>query len=183
MTTSLRRQPPTTQPDDPRIGCQRGRLGRPRNFTALALIATAAAAAAVSLAGPAHARTYDYFQSPSGNIGCEMINNDDGTAFAACKLKDHTWVAPVAPLTSGGDCEYSGSDLMLLQGDAPCAGFWPSQTFLLQQPQYGGLQTLAYGQTRSIGAITCDSEPSGVTCTDSSTGHFFRVSRESYELG
>jgi hypothetical protein len=35
----------------------------------------------------------------------------------------------------------------------------------------------------SIGAITCDSEPSGVTCTNSSTGHFFRVSRESYELG
>jgi hypothetical protein len=109
-----------------------------------------------------------------------MINNDDGTAFATCKLKDHTWVAPP---TSGGDCEYSGSDLMLLQGDAPCAGFWPSQIFLAQQPQYGGLQTLAYGQTRSIGAITCDSEPSGVTCTDSSTGHFFRVSRESYELG
>src|SRR5262249_727937 len=55
MTTSLRRQPPTMQPDDPRIRRQRGRLGRPRNFTALALITTAAAAAAVSLAGPAHA--------------------------------------------------------------------------------------------------------------------------------
>lgn len=52
-----------------------------------------------------------------------------------------------------------------------------------QQPQFGGLQTLAYGQTRSIGAITCSSEPSGVTCTDSGTGHFFRVSRDSYELG
>jgi hypothetical protein len=180
MTTSLRRQPPTTQPDDPRIGRQRGRLGRPRNFTALALIATAAAAAAVSLAGPAHAETYDYFQSPSGNIGCEMMSAVDGTGSVVCKLKDHTWVAP---LTSGGDCEYSGSDLKLFQGDAPCAGVWPSQIFLLQQPQYGGLQTLAYGQTRSIGAITCASEPSGVTCTDSSTGHFFRVSRDSYELG
>src|SRR5439155_7371503 len=43
--------------------------------------------------------------------------------------------------------------------------------------------TLKYGQTLSAGPITCDSEPSGVTCTGSSTGHFFRVSRESYQLG
>jgi hypothetical protein len=43
--------------------------------------------------------------------------------------------------------------------------------------------TLDYGQTRSVGTITCDVELSGVTCADSSTGHFFRLSRESYELG
>jgi hypothetical protein len=46
-----------------------------------------------------------------------------------------------------------------------------------------GLPTLAYGQTRSAGPITCDSELAGVTCTDNSTGHFFKVSRESYQLG
>ncbi len=34
-----------------------------------------------------------------------------------------------------------------------------------------------------ISSITCDSEPSGMTCTDSGTGHFFRVSRDSYQLG
>jgi hypothetical protein len=42
---------------------------------------------------------------------------------------------------------------------------------------------LAYGQTHTVDTITCDSEPSGVTCTDTSTGHFFRVSGESYQLG
>ena len=46
-----------------------------------------------------------------------------------------------------------------------------------------GEQTLNYGQTISAGTITCDSEPSGMTCTDSSTGHYFRVSRDSYSLG
>jgi hypothetical protein len=46
-----------------------------------------------------------------------------------------------------------------------------------------GLKTLDYGQTFSRGAITCDSEPSGVTCTDTATGHYFRVAREDYELG
>jgi hypothetical protein len=47
----------------------------------------------------------------------------------------------------------------------------------------GTYPTLAYGQTKSLGPITCDSEPSGVTCTDSSTGHSFRVSTDSYQVG
>jgi hypothetical protein len=46
-----------------------------------------------------------------------------------------------------------------------------------------GLKTLDYGQTYSRGAITCDSEFSGVICTDTPTGHFLRVSRENYEFG
>ena len=45
------------------------------------------------------------------------------------------------------------------------------------------VNTLDYGQTLSRGPITCGSEASGVTCTDTATGHFFRVSREDYELG
>jgi hypothetical protein len=45
-----------------------------------------------------------------------------------------------------------------------------------------GLQTLDYGQTRSVGLITCDSEPAAMTCTDNSTGHFFRVSSSSFQL-
>jgi hypothetical protein len=38
-------------------------------------------------------------------------------------------------------------------------------------------------QSGSAGAITCSSEQPAMRCTDVSTGHFFRVSRESYELG
>ena len=38
-------------------------------------------------------------------------------------------------------------------------------------------------QAGSAGAITCSSEQSAMRCTDVSTGHFFRVSRGSYELG
>jgi len=44
-------------------------------------------------------------------------------------------------------------------------------------------KTLDYGQSESLGPMTCVSETSGVTCTDTVTGHFFRVSRETYELG
>jgi hypothetical protein len=42
---------------------------------------------------------------------------------------------------------------------------------------------LNYRQTHSLGVITCDSETSGVTCTNSNSGHFFRLSRESYDVG
>ena len=107
-----------------------------------------------------------------------MIGADNGTGSAVCKLQDHTWVAPPP---AGGDCEYSGHDLKLSQGHVPCAGVWPSQIFLM--PYYDKVPTLSYGQTHTVGTITCDSEPPGVACTDSSTGHFFRVSRESYQLG
>jgi hypothetical protein len=44
-------------------------------------------------------------------------------------------------------------------------------------------QTLAYGGSISHGPITCYSEITGMTCRNNDNGHFFKVSRESYELG
>jgi len=41
---------------------------------------------------------------------------------------------------------------------------------------------LRYGQTRSISPITCASQTSGVTCKDGGTGHYFFLSRDSYEM-
>jgi hypothetical protein len=38
-------------------------------------------------------------------------------------------------------------------------------------------------RAQSAGVIACSSEQSAVKCTDVSTGHFLRVSRQSYELG
>jgi hypothetical protein len=52
-----------------------------------------------------------------------------------------------------------------------------------QGPTPPAKPTLDYGQTRNLDAITCGSEPIGITCTDSSTGHYFRISRESYDAG
>jgi hypothetical protein len=46
-----------------------------------------------------------------------------------------------------------------------------------------GEATLNYGQTISEGTITCASEQSGMTCTDNSSGHYFRVSKDSFNLG
>jgi hypothetical protein len=154
--------------------------------TKLALITVATSAAAVALAATAHAEPSSMYQflSPSGNIGCHMDGRDDGTAYAWCRLQDQTWVEP-----QSGDCAVGNVPgsigkpapyLQLSQGNPPCLGFVMSQLFF-SGPD--APPTLEYGQTHTVGTITCGSEPSGVMCTDSSTGQFFRVSRDSYQLG
>jgi len=70
--------------------------------------------------------------------------------------------------------------MQLAQGNPPCVG--PHTIQIVLSGQYAPAP-LDEGQKRSIGTITCESERSGVTCTDASTGHFFRVSSESYDLG
>ena len=111
------------------------------------------------------------FQSPSGNINC-TLSTPGGANAARCEVVDHTWTAPPPP-----DCHLnSGDRFYLTQGGAAVVGCY-AQEFPAAET------TLGYGQSRSFGTITCDSEYTGMTCTDSSTGHYFRVSRDTYELG
>jgi Family of unknown function (DUF6636) len=112
------------------------------------------------------------FRSPSGNINCSL-STPGGEIAARCEVVEHTWVAP----PPSPDCHLNWGDRFeLLQGDS--AGF---NCYGQEFPAVH--QILAYGQTQSFGTITCESEPTGITCTDSSTGHYFRISREGYELG
>lgn len=121
----------------------------------------------------APAISFDQFQSPSGNIFCG-IGSQAGGAFAECEVDDHSWASPPRP----PNCDAGfGDRIGLHQGRPP--GFGCHSDTL-----YGtGLPVLDYGQSRSAGPITCLSQSSGVTCTDNSSGHFFTVSKESYELG
>jgi len=142
-------------------------------ITKLALIATATVAATIALPATLQAATAGSFQSPTGNIVCLMGTGDDGKSRVDCEIADHTWLAP----PRSPDCPLNwGSRFRLEQGSAAVFACYHQ---VLTTPE----QTLDYGQTRSAGTLTCDSEPSGITCTDSSTGHFFRVSRGSYQLG
>ena len=143
-------------------------------ITLPAVVATATVAASIALPATAHAGVPPAFQTPSGNIMCWMAENT-----SACRIVDYTY--SVQPLPA--DCSSPGwpSTFWLHEGEPPSLK-------CNQDPpgSYHGLRTdttLDYGQTRSVGVMTCDSEPSGVTCTDTGTGHFFRVSRDSYALG
>ena len=70
-------------------------------------------------------------------------------------------------------CDFSGSinpQFSLTQGDTPNLSCVVSSG----DPS---LPTLDFGQTRSVGTITCDSEPADMTCTDTGTFRFFRIDR------
>ena len=141
----------------------------------------ATAATALPLAATAQADSVLLFQSPSGNIFCQMGASDDGQGSVTCEIADHAYVLPPPP------CEHSawGGRFGMEQGSAPVMACHNDTI----RPAYGfpgpnpAVPILDYGQTRSVGTLSCDSEPSGVTCTDSSTGHFFRVSSDSFQLG
>ncbi len=151
---------------------------------ALITIAISAAAVAVPASAAADPGSRFSFRSPSGNIACLMDSGADGAGYAVCKVRDETWAAPAEGTCAlayvPGSIGEPATDLQLKQGSAPCTGFVMTQMFF--SGPYAA-PTLGYGQAHTVGAITCGSERSGVTCTDSSTGHFFRVSRESSELG
>ncbi|HEX2402155.1 MAG TPA: hypothetical protein VHJ79_19545 [Mycobacterium sp.] len=148
-----------------------------------------ATAAALPLAAVANAcgggggdvpPAYD-FVSPSGNIACTIYGDGSG---ANCEVQEHTWVVPAStegPYGRPCNFNFGGLAIYVSQGKPGKLGCYEgSGKFKYPDPDQ---QTLDYGQTYSRGAITCDSEPSGVTCTDTVTRHFFRVSRESYEVG
>lgn len=150
-----------------------------RKITTLAAIATASIAGAISLSSIARADvTRREFQSPSGDIVCELSAGSDGTGSVFCDIGTY------GPPPYRPDCPQGwGVRFGLDQGNAPVSQCQEDTIIPGSRPSNRGLATLAYGKTASAGTITCDSEPTGITCTDASTGHFFRVSQESYQLG
>jgi hypothetical protein len=115
----------------------------------------------------------DYlFQSPSGNIGCEM-GTTDRQAFARCEIGLRTWSAPARPESCEGGW---GDRVELRQGSAP---HLECRTDTLRGHP---LPILAYGDSWRTGSITCGSAPTAMTCTDASTGRSFSLSRELFNL-
>jgi Family of unknown function (DUF6636) len=148
----------------------------------LLALTLASAATALPLAAFAHACGNGppdmQFKSPSGNIVCDLAVNLNGAAH--CEIRNHAWSTPVSSYT-GKPCDFTfgGQSFNLFPGEMSKVSCFQGASSL-DSPR---VETLDYGQTRSMGTIMCDSEPSGMTCTDSSTGHFFRLSSESYQLG
>lgn len=110
------------------------------------------------------------FRSPSGNIGCSL-SVEAGSSDARCDIAGHTWPAPNRPV----DCELDyGSGLSIGDGLAEftCAG----DTVL------GSSHVLGYATSIRFGAFVCDSDESGVTCSNTGTRHGFFVSRATYRV-
>ena len=110
------------------------------------------------------------FASPSGNIVCSMSDRS-----ASCDIFERDWTGPAVE----GDplCGLREADRVFLPVGGPAAIYCRNDT-LISTEEF----TLDYGQSHTVGPLTCTSAPSGTTCADVDTGHYFRVSRESYEL-
>jgi hypothetical protein len=146
----------------------------------IAGVCTAIAAATIGSAGSAQANPYsEQFQSPSGDISCNLVNYPPtdklgfGKNFVQCDIVNQSWVPPQPPPPDRADAT---STFLLIRGQAPIVGYSPGTVG-------DGSPMLDSAQAPYAGAIGCRSEQSAMKCTDTSTGHFFRVSRESYELG
>jgi hypothetical protein len=138
---------------------------------------TAAATLATLMAAPAVAHAaVGVFKSPSGNIVCAIDTDFDwnGKVAVDCQIDEN---APAAPPPKS-DCPQQGDERFRLEQGGPAMFSCYGRSVPL-----GAEQTTDYGQTHSAGPITCDGVATTMTCTDSSTGHFFRVSQDSYQLG
>lgn len=140
------------------------------------------AAAAFSLAPIAQADDYTNYEfgDPSKNIACMLRllpsgRPDDPDNTVQCDIDKHDWVGPQS---GPGPCPQDEGYIFMLRQQGT-----PEMTCLNGSVLPTIYTVLEYGQSRAAGAITCDSEPSGMTCTNTATGHFFRVSRASYQLG
>lgn len=174
MTNNSHRQQRIKRRNDARTGPFARRAETQMKITTLALIGTATAAATIVLAANAHADESYEFLSPSGNIVCLVSTSFDSTNGAECEIRDHSYIAPPKP--AGCQLGGWGDRFSLKEGSAPVVHCHGDTNFA------PGLPILSYGQMRSAGPITCSSEVSGMTCTDHGTGHFFRLSRGSYQL-
>ena len=110
------------------------------------------------------------FQTPSHNIGCYVT--DQGVR---CDIRDRTWTPPPPPTSCPTTYVGYGQGLQLSSGAASivCAGdttLDPNGT------------VVPYGTSVQEGSVACDVESTGVTCTDSHTGHGFALSRDSYRI-
>lgn len=108
------------------------------------------------------------FQSPSGNIGCAI-----SPKAARCDISEKQWKAP-RPADCPTQVDFGQGLTLPADGAATivCAG----DTVLNPSAP-----VLEYGSSSRIGAITCTSQQSGMSCANESGGAF-TLSRESYSL-
>ncbi len=125
-------------------------------------------AVAAPLGAPGAAADVVGFTSPSGNIGC-MLSDD----LVRCDIAARNWSPPPRPADCPEFTDYGQGILLHPTGPASfvCAG----------DTALGGGTALPYGQVQAGGGMSCNSEPSGMRCSNSD-GYGFTLSRQAYTL-
>jgi hypothetical protein len=128
----------------------------------------AALAGSTVLGAPIASADIVGFTSPSGNIGC-MLSDD----LLRCDIAARDWSPPPRPADCPDFTDYGQGISVHPYGPATfvCAG----------DTALGGGPALPYGQFQAGGGMSCNSEPSGMRCSNSD-GHGFTISRRAYTL-
>lgn len=131
-------------------------------------VAMAGLAGAAMFGAPAATADTVGFTSPSGNIGCMMVDD-----LLRCDIADRDWPPPPRPADcpsvvnfgQGIELNPTGPARFVCAGDTTM-GFGP---------------VLPFGEFQAGGGMSCNSEPSGMRCSNSD-GRGFTISRQGYTL-
>src|ERR1700685_160812 len=131
---------------------------------------TAATTSASSVAATMNIVHVTTFESPSRNIGCVVL---DGTA--RCDINHRDWSPPPHPSSCPQEVDFGQG----LQVHGSGAGGFVCAGDTAMDPS---APKLAYGAESVEGPCRCASATTGMTCTDTMTGHGFFISIQSYRL-
>jgi uncharacterized protein DUF6636 len=108
------------------------------------------------------------FKSPTGNIGCDII-----AGTARCDISQRSWSPPPTPKSCPPVVDYGQG--LVVGGSGPgrlvCAG---------DTTRDPSAAPLSYGTDTVVGSFQCTSRTTGMTCTNTGTGHGFFISFQGY---
>jgi hypothetical protein len=152
------------------------RKGTTLKITMTAALSIASAATALPMAAIARADVLAVF-SHRREISAAVCVLVAMAEVVSPRGPGHTWA--IVALTPNCGSASGAWEFDLHQGNPPGRGYSCAAGSLVDP----GEQMLDYGQTRSVGTITCDSETSGMTCTRHQHRALLPGSRESCQLG
>jgi len=131
------------------------------------------------------------FASPTGHIVCLMGSGSVRCEFHGTK----TWSAPWpdgCELDCDSALEVNDQVVSVCAGDTIIEFAQPGQSTTAWWHSGGPtvtisdmqmmLAVLPYGSALAVGHMRCDSETTGVTCRNLTTGHGFSMAREAYSI-
>lgn len=130
--------------------------------------------AALLIASPAAAMDLQSFRSPSDNIHCMFITDDEGRSSVECELRSRANTRPARPRPA--DCDLEWGSRFALDATGKAGMVCHGDTIV--DPS---APVVSYGEQLSAGGITCQSAETGMTCKNGK-GRGFSLSRAKQTL-
>ncbi len=127
-----------------------------------------------TLATSATAMELRSFRTPSDNIHCLFIADDDGRSSVECELRKRNGVKPVLPKPA--DCDLDWGNRFALDAEGRAGMVCHGDTLISPDAP-----VLGYGKQADWNGIACASAESGLTCRNRK-GSGFTLSRAKQSL-